>query len=72
MYQWRWNQGPEKTQWDANSMPCEKHPQEGNCCGPYCASWRDVTKAYFIKEDGGLGKAEFIELLDAEHMGYCK
>ena len=28
MYKWQWNQGPEKTQWQANSMPCKKLPQE--------------------------------------------
>ena len=76
MYKWQWNQGPEKTQWQANSMPCKLSPLEGdeknNCCAPYCDCWYDVTKAYFIKEDGGLGKAEFLELLDAEKLGYCR
>lgn len=71
MYHWRWNQGREMTQWTANNMPCNYH--EGMCNAPYCPRWRDVSKAYFIKTDEGkLGKAEFVELMGAENMGYCQ
>ena len=70
MYQWRYNSGREMTQWEANNMPCEYF--DGNCKSPYCPRWHDLTRAYFIKEDdGGLGKAEFVEIMDRTPMGWC-
>ncbi len=70
MYQWRYNMGREITQLEANSMPCEYFP--GNCKAPYCPRWKDLTKTYFMVVDGGLRKAELIELIDQNPMGYCK
>lgn len=69
MYRWPYEDGKEMTQLEANSMPCEHF--EGNCKAPYCSRWKSLSRTYFIKGEDGLTKAELIELLDQDNLGWC-